>query len=87
MKKIVLVTFLFSFGLTFGMINLDNSIVKENQTAKEVTANDCVDATFEQMEVADDQGFSEAQVTCLGNVFYAGCMGWNVDDLWDSCVN
>lgn len=69
------------------MINLDNFNVKENQTAIEVTANDCVDATFEQMEVADDLGYSEAQVTCLGNVFYAGCMGWDVDDIWDSCVN
>ena len=87
MKKIVLFTFLLSFGLTFGMINLDNSDAKENQTFILVAANDCVDATFEEMEVADAQGYSEAQVTCLGNVYYAGCVGWDVDELWDSCIN
>lgn len=87
MKKIVLFTCLLSFGLTFGMTNLHNSDAKENKTTIEVTTNDCVDETFEQMEVADAKGYNEAQVTCLGNVFYAGCRGWDVDELWDACVN
>jgi spore germination cell wall hydrolase CwlJ-like protein len=37
------------------------------------------------MEIADRQGFSETEITCIANAFYAECEGNNVS--YDDCVD
>jgi hypothetical protein len=52
-------------------------------SAIELVQSDCTEDTFDVMEFADDLGFDEATVTCVGNMFYAECSGYSVN--YDDC--
>ena len=56
-------------GFTFGINNnVDNNL-----------GDDCIEETFHLMEVGFDLGFEEEQLTCIANLFYAECEGYEVD--------
>ena len=50
---------------------------------KTVIQNSCTEDTFDVMEFADDLGFDQSTVTCVGNMFYAECSGYSVN--YDDC--
>lgn len=45
--------------------------------------NSCEEDTYDIMEYADHLGFSIGTVTCMGNAFYAACLGYYVN--YDDC--
>ncbi len=76
MKKIVIFLALMISLMTFGLSNLNLDI-----------GDYCRDETFSLMDVALDQGFSVEETTCIANVFYAECEGYDIGNSYADCLD
>ena len=68
MRKLLILT---SALLFLGTVNMDAAVDAS-------ASNPCIDSAFDAMSEMLDLGFNTEQAGCIGNLRYAGCLGYEV---------